>query len=226
LTHRRAGVFVVPSTVGSEEPADAGGVLLSAAGVASPLAAGDEEGSDPVLVGGASPAGEELAALGAPVDVGSPAGAEAEAAPSTTGAEVAEGAAAASPLADALVVAPAAALIVAETGAAVVAAAALEAAFKVADAAAGARIVVWEETERIVLPDAGPPTAGITGIAGTLGMGMVIETAEGATPVFAALTPGAPTEAAAAASAGVSCLVVLLKTRVVSFIVVAGSRFS
>jgi len=197
-------------------------VLLSAAGVVSPLAAGDEEGSDPVLVGGASPAGAELAALGAPVDVGSPAGAEAVAAPSTTGAEVAEAAAAASPLADALVVTPAAALIVAEAGAA----AALEAAFKVADAAAGARMVVWEETERIVLPDAGPPTAGITGIAGTLGMGMVIETAEGATPVFAALTPGLPTEAAAAASAGVSCLVVLLKTRVVSFIVVAGSRFS
>lgn len=197
-------------------------MLLSAAGVVSPLAAGDEEGSDPVLVGGASPAGAELAALGAPVDVGSPAGAEAVAAPSTTGAEVAEAAAAASPLADALVVTPAAALIVAEAGAA----AALEAAFKVADAAAGARMVVWEETERIVLPDAGPPTAGITGIAGTLGMGMVIETAEGATPVFAALTPGLPTEAAAAASAGVSCLVVLLKTRVVSFIVVAGSRFS
>jgi len=195
---------------------------LSAAGVVSPLAAGDEEGSDPVLVGGASPAGAELAALGAPVDVGSPAGAEAVAAPSTTGAEVAEAAAAASPLADALVVTPAAALIVAEAGAA----AALEAAFKVADAAAGARMVVWEETERIVLPDAGPPTAGITGIAGTLGMGMVIETAEGATPVFAALTPGLPTEAAAAASAGVSCLVVLLKTRVVSFMVVAGSRFS
>jgi len=195
---------------------------LSAAGVVSPLAAGDEEGSDPVLVGGASPAGAELAALGAPVDVGSPAGAEAVAAPSTTGAEVAEAAAAASPLADALVVTPAAALIVAEAGAA----AALEAAFKVADAAAGARMVVWEETERIVLPDAGPPTAGIEGIAGTLGMGMVIETAEGATPVFAALTPGLPTEAAAAASAGVSCLVVLLKTRVVSFIVVAGSRFS
>lgn len=199
-------------------------MLLSAAGVVSPLAAGDEEGSDPVLVGGASPAGAELAALGAPVDVGSPAGAEAVAvaAPSTTGAEVAEAAAAASPLADALVVTPAAALIVAEAGAA----AALEAAFKVADAAAGARMVVWEETERIVLPDAGPPTAGITGIAGTLGMGMVIETAEGATPIFAALTPGLPTEAAAAASAGVSCLVVLLKTRVVSFIVVAGSRFS
>jgi len=204
-------------------------VLLSAAGVPSPLAAGEEEGSDPVMVGGASPAGAELAALGAPVDVGSPAGAEAVAvaAPSTTGAEVAEAAAAASPFADALVVAPAAALIVAEAGAAVAAAAAaLEAAFKVADAAAGARMVVWEETERIVLPDAGPPTAGITGIAGTLGMGMVIETAEGATPVFAALTPGLPTEAAAAASAGVSCLVVLLKTRVVSFMVVAGSRFS
>jgi len=251
-TSRREGV-VDPSTVigGSEEPAEAGGALLSAegvagvplsadgaagvllsgAGIASPPAAGDEVESDPVLVGGASPAGAELTTVGSPVDVGSPAEAEtvADATPvdSAAGTEVAEAAAAeASPLADALVTAPTAALIVAELGAAVTAAAALEAASKVADAAGGAMMLVWEETERMVLPDPGLPTAGMAGIAGMLGTGIVIETAEGGALACAALKPRPPAEAAAAASAGVSCLVVLLKTRVVSFTVVAGSRFS
>jgi hypothetical protein len=256
-------VFVVPSTVtagAAEGSAGAGGVLLSVAGVAGvpllvggvvlpsvageplfvggvvlPLVdgapvAGDAEASVPVLGGVTSPAAAELVTAG----VGSLAGADvaetATTAPSAT--------------TEALVTLPAAALIVGEAGAGVATtASALEAADKVADAAAGARMVVWEETERTVLPDT---RLGTGGIAGTLGIGMVIETAEGMAPAFAALNPGVATSggggggaaasgdppaeetaaAAAAMSAGESCLVVLLKKRVVSFMLVAGSRFS
>jgi len=236
LTSRRAGTSVVPSTVGSAESADAGGVLsesvagaggasaggasLPAAGVGSALAAGV---SDPALGGVASPAGAGLAVLGSPVAVGSATGAEEveEAAPvdaagSTTGAEDTMGAAAASTGA-AVVEAPTTALGVAESSAAVVAAAA----GGVANASAGRVDVVWE-TDTMVVPD--PP---VPGIVGRLGRGIVIETAEGVTPVCAALAPAAFPNAAAAASAGVSWTVVLVTTRVVfSFMEVAGSRFS
>jgi hypothetical protein len=96
-------------------------------------------------------------------------------------------------------------------------AAELKAGAKVADAAAGAIVVVCE-MDRIVLA----PSPPVPGMAGMLGMGIVIEMAEGDTTVFAALAPAA----AAAASAGVSWTVVLVTTRVVSFMEVAGSRFS
>jgi len=211
-----AGGFVVPSTVraGSE---DAGGVPLVTGGVTLPLATAP----DPVLVGGASPADAELT----PVDVGSLAEAEAVAdaviVAEAAGAEVAVAETEATSLADALVAVPAAALIVADTGAVVVMAApALD---KVADAAGGARRVVWIETDRVVLAD---PKSLTKAIAGALGIAM--ETSEGARPAFKSSKADASNEAAAAAamSAGLSCLVVLLKTRAVSFMVVAGSRFS
>jgi hypothetical protein len=58
----------------------------------------------------------------------------------------------------------------------------------------------------------------VQGTAGALGMGIVTTLGDGLASPFAAW--------AAAASAGVSWTVVLLKTRVVSFMEVAGSRFS
>lgn len=155
-----------------------------------------------MLVGVASPAEGDPASLGAPVDVGSPAGADAVADAAPVDSAVAAG------------------LAVSKPGAAVVTEAAdVEVATKVADAAAGAMVVVWE-TERMVLT----PSPPVPGIAGTLGMGIVMDMAVGVTPVFAALVPTAA--AAAAASAGVSWTVVLVTTRVVSFMEVAGSRFS